>query len=84
MVREELIRQIQTPKEKEISEFSKNFENFWNNFLGDEYQERKKGEVIVNGKEDVNTPLYRNGAGYKTELHDGKIKKLTVHYYLGF
>ena len=33
------------------------------------------------GPEDVNTPLYRNGAGYKTEIDNGKIKKLTVHYY---
>ena len=53
-------------------------------FLGDEYesyQEKKREEVVVHGPEDVNTPLYRNGAGYKTELQDGKIKKLTVHYY---
>lgn len=41
----------------------------------------KKKEVIVHGPEDVNTPLYRNGAGYKTKIDKGKIKKLTVHYY---
>ena len=41
----------------------------------------KKKEITVNGPEDVNAPLYRNGAGYKTKLKNGKIKKLTVHYY---
>ena len=47
----------------------------------DKVMEEKKNEVTVHGPADVNTPLYRNGAGYKTELEDGKIKKLTVHYY---
>ena len=45
------------------------------------YKEQNRKEVIAHGPEDVNTPLYRNGAGYKTELKNGKIKKMTVHYY---
>lgn len=45
------------------------------------FDERTKGEVVVHGPEDINTPLYRNGAGYKTEIENEKIKKLTVHYY---
>lgn len=83
-VKEELIRQVTTPKEEDTSESHKSFETFWKSFLGDayeSYQEEKRKEVVVHGPEDVNTPLYRNGAGYKTELQDGKIKKLTVHYY---
>ena len=44
-------------------------------------KEKTKDEVTVHGPEDINTPLYRNGAGYKAELENGKIKKLTVHYY---
>ena len=44
-------------------------------------KEEKKDEVIIHAPEDVNTPLYRNGAGYKAEIENGKIKKLTVHYY---
>ncbi len=83
-VREELIRQVTKPKEKNVSEADKSFEKIWKSILGDayeSYQEKTKGEVVVHGPEDVNTPLYRNGAGYKTELQDGKIKKLTVHYY---
>ncbi len=83
-VKEELIRQVTTPKEEDTSEAHKSFETFLKSFLGDEYesyQEKKREEVVVHGPEDVNTPLYRNGAGYKAELHDGKIKKLTVHYY---
>ena len=35
----------------------------------------------MHGPEDVNTALYRNGAGYTTEIEDNKIKKLKVHYY---
>ena len=83
-VREELIRQVTTFKEDDNSEFSQKFKMFFKSFLGDEYEsykEKKRGEVIIEGKEDVNTPFYRNGAGYKTELQNGKIKKLTVHYY---
>lgn len=83
-VKQELIRQITTPKVIENPEAHEAFEMFWKDFLGDhyeEYEERKKGEVTVNGPEDVTTPLFRNGAGYKTEIENGIIKKMTVHYY---
>lgn len=83
-VKEELIRQIMAPKEEDNSEEHKSFERVMRGFFGasyDKIKEEKKNEVTVYGPEDVNTPLYRNGAGYRTELEDGKIKKLTVHYY---
>ena len=83
-VKEELIKKVTTPNEKDTSEEHKSFDTFWKKLLGDayeSYQDKKKEEVIVYSLEDVNTPLYRNGAGYKAELQDGKIKKLTVHYY---
>lgn len=83
-VREELIKQVTTPKEEDNSESHKAFENFMKSFMGDsynDYKEKKKNEVTVHGPEDVNTPLYRNGAGYKTEISNGKIKKMVVHYY---
>lgn len=84
-VREELIRQVTKPKE-EITTNSKQMGiNFIKFLLGDRYEEfreKNKGEVIVDGPEDVNTPLYRNGAGYKIEIENEKIKKLTVHYYI--
>lgn len=38
-------------------------------------------EAIADGPKDINTPLYRNAAGYRGVLKDNKIKKLTVHYY---
>ena len=66
------------------SETHESIETFWKSFFRNEsesYRVKKREEVIVDGPEDVNTALYRNGAGYKTELQDGKIKKLTVHYY---
>ena len=83
-VKEELIRQITAPKVKDNSEASKSFEKFWKSFLGDryeEYEKQKENEVTVHGPENVNTPLYRNGAGYKAEIDNNEIKKLTVHYY---
>lgn len=83
-VREELIKQVTEPKEEDNSESHKSFENFMKIFMGDsynDYKEKKKNEVTVHGPEDVNTPLYRNGAGYKTEINNGKIKKMVVHYY---
>lgn len=79
-VRDELIRQINLPKKEDNSEIHKSFEIFLKSSLGD-YQESKKEEVIVYGPEDVNAPLYRNGAGYKTEINGQKIKRMTVHYY---
>lgn len=87
-VKEELLKQIATKKEEKEVDVSKNYQIFLKSFLEDhydkykEYKKEQKDEVIARGPEDVNAPLYRNGAGYKTELEDGKIKKLTVHYYL--
>lgn len=79
-VKEELIRQITAPKEEASSEEDKSFERFMRKTFGSLYEE-KKNEVTVHAPEDVNTPLYRNGAGYKAKLEGGKIKKLGVHYY---
>lgn len=83
-VKEELIRQVSKPKEEDNSEANQRFQSFLKSIMGeywDNYRERKKGEVRVHGSEDENTPLYRNDSGYKTELQNGKVKKLTVHYY---
>ncbi len=82
-VREELIIQITTPKKEDNSETHQAYQTFLKSFLGESYNryiENKKEEVIVHGPEDVMTPLYRNGAGYKAEIENGKIKKLTVNY----
>lgn len=59
--------------DEDNSERSKNFDKIM--------KEKTKDEVIVHAPEDVNTPLYRNGAGYKAEIENGKIKKLKVHFY---
>ena len=80
-VKEELIRQVSVPtKEEKEDEYS-----IIKRLLGNKYEaylEKNKGEVVVHGPENVNTPLYRNGAGYRTEMENGKVKKLTVHYYI--
>ena len=63
-VRDELIRQISTPKiESNKTKERENFEKFFRSMIGEKYEQ------------------YRNGAGYRAELKNGKIKKLTVHYY---
>ena len=83
-VREELVRQVTAPKKEDKPEAHQAFQSFMKIFMGesyDSYMESKKEEVTVHGPEDVNTPLYRNGAGYKAEIENGKVKKLTVHYY---
>ena len=80
-VKEELIRQIKLAKKENNIEENKHLKLFMKTFFDNKYMEEKKEEVIVHGPEDANTPLYRNGAGYKTEIEDNKIKKMTVHYY---
>ncbi len=83
-VKKELIKQVTTPKVEDTSESHKAFESFLKTYMGEAYEsykESKKNEVVIDGPEDVTTPFYRNGAGYKTELDNGIIKKLTVHYY---
>ena len=80
-VKEELIRQLISPKQEIEDDFLKKLQIFLENTLGE--CERQKNEVVVSAPEDVNTPLYRNGAGYKAEIENNQIKKLTVHYYYG-
>ena len=83
-VKDELIRQILGQKKEDNSESAESFEKFMRSVIGDSYDkimENKKGEVIAHGPEDINTPLYRNGAGYKADIENGRIKKLTAHYY---
>lgn len=83
-VKNELIRQLTSPKKINNNDTHKSFESFFKNIMGDSYetyQERKRDEVIVHAPENINTPLYRNGCGYKGEIENNLIKKLTVHYY---
>ena len=68
---EELIKQITSPKKEDNSRTHESFEKF----LEQLFDDSNENEVIVHGPENVNTPLYRNGAGYKAEFTDGKIKK---------
>ena len=83
-IKEELIRQITAPKGEDNSKTGKIFKRGMRGIIGETYdkiKEEKKNEVTVHGPEDVNTPLYRNGAGYRAEIEKGKIKELKVHFY---
>ena len=63
-----------------MSESAKEFHSFLKELVGD-YLERKSGEVTLPYSNNKSDPLYRNGAGYKAKIDNGKVKKLTVHYY---
>lgn len=83
-VKEELIKLVTTPKQEVNPEIQIIFEHSMSSILGKCFEKHKKekaDEVIAKAPEDVNTPLYRNGAGYQTKLTKGKIRKLKVHYY---
>ena len=83
-VKEELIKQVTASKKEEDPKWRNFFDKFYKSELKDKYDEfleKKKNEITVHGPEDVNTPFYRNGAGYKVDYEGSKIKKLTVHYY---
>lgn len=77
--RKDLIKHLTAPKE-EMSESAKEFHSFLKELVGD-YLERKSGEVTLPYSNNKSDPLYRNGAGYKAKIDNGKVKKLTVHYY---
>jgi len=83
-VREELIRQVNLPKKEYNSNINRLFDSYMKEIMGEsfnKYKESIKDEVVVHGPEDVNTPLYRNGAGYKVKIENGRVLKLRVHYY---
>lgn len=83
-VKEEMFNQITATKKEDNTEIYKTSKSFMKSFIGGQYEkylDKTNNEIILDGPEDVNTPLYRNGAGYKTKIENDKIKKLTVHYY---
>lgn len=76
-VRNELIKQITAPKrlEKKDSVIRKRLENIIK-------AKGRKEEVVAHGPEDANTPLYRNGAGYRgIQINNNYIEKMIVHFY---
>lgn len=76
-VKEYFLNYISNPPKKEtnqeVSEIMK--------MIFGEPSERTKGEIVIDDEENPNAPMYRNGVGYKTELENGKIKRLVAHYY---
>lgn len=76
-VKEYFFNYISNPPKKEtnqeVSEIMK--------MIFGEPSERTKGEIVIDDEENPNAPMYRNGVGYKTELENGKIKRLVAHYY---
>jgi hypothetical protein len=84
-VKEELIRQITNYSYDDRFNKPNSMYSFFKMVMSDEEYnamiERKKGEVEVDGSENINSPLYRNGSCYKAEIENNGFKKLKVHYY---
>ena len=76
-VKEYFLNYINNPPKKETPE---EINRVMKIIFGDAL-DSKKEEFVINGEENPNAPMYRNGVGYKTQLDNGKIKKLTAHYY---
>ena len=76
-VKEYFLNYINNPPKKETPE---EINRVMKIIFGDAL-DSKKEEIVINGEENPNAPMYRNGVGYKTQLDNGKIKKLTAHYY---
>ena len=76
-VKEYFINYISNPPEKETNE---EVDQIMAMIFGGAL-ERTKGEIVIHDEENPNAPMYRNGVGYKTQLENGKIKRLIAHYY---
>ena len=50
--------------------------------LSEETKKRLRQEVQIETVEDVNEPFYRGTVGYRTELKEDKVEKMTAHYYM--
>lgn len=73
------IKEITSINSKEIKEY---FINYIKNVFSSEILVDKSKEVVIFGDNDPNSPMYRNCVGYKTDLENGKIKKIVARYYL--
>ena len=78
-VKEYFINYISNPPKKEVNE---EFEKVFRCIFGGSTSDRTKGEVVIEDEENPNSPMYRNGVGYKPTLENNQIKKLVAHYYI--
>ncbi len=68
-------------KEELTSIEQQEFQSFIKIMVTPESFTRIEEEVRIDYLNDVNSPFFRNGCGYKGEIDNDKIKKLTVHFY---
>lgn len=78
-VKEYFISYVTNPPKKETNN---RFESILKSIVGESVLERTKGEIVIQGEENPNSPMYRNGVGYKPTLENNQIKKLVAHYYI--
>ncbi len=77
-IREYFIDYIENYPEEDDNEIKSSFKKYLKS-MGVEI----KDEISILGGNDPDEPMYRNNTGYRPEIVDGKIKKLTAHYYAG-
>ena len=82
-VRDYFINYMLNPPKKSIEEEErkKQTEKMFKMILGEHIFDRQKGEIVIPYNDDINSPMFRNGVGYKAEIKKDKIKRLVAHYY---
>lgn len=84
-VKDYFVNYVNNPPKKNYwkSEIPSSTDRFMKKFFGDDYIVEKKKEIIITDKENPYAPMYRNNSGYKNvDITNGKVKSLTVHYYI--
>lgn len=82
-VREFFIDYIENPpkmSEEEQKEYDE-AQRILKMIVGEHAFDRNIGEIVIPSFDDVKSPMFRNGVGYKADIKKGKIKKLVAHYY---
>lgn len=80
-VREYLLQEMENQKTKELTEEEKIGREFFKSIVPNEFERQQKETRIKVMSEDINHPMYENYTGYIAEIEEGKIRKLTAHYY---
>lgn len=80
-MKKELIQTMLTSQNINVTDTFKEFQSFIKSIVSSKTYKRIEEEVRVDYLEDVNSPFFRNGSGYRGVIEQEKIKKLSVHFY---
>ena len=66
---------------EEKQELYNSADQVFKTLLGEHAFDKCENEMIIPNIDDINSPMFRNGVGYKADISNGKIKQLVAHYY---